>query len=833
MNLKRRPVRGRTVLAFALAMSMLSVSISTVPTDVAGLSASDLETVWRLEVIDEGPGLGNLTTGIGVDPGGGVHVSYGGVDGGSLRCAHRPPDGPWETSTIAEGTGVGEESVLRVDGEGTVHVVYYDPVEKELVHASRNGDGPWDKEPVWQLTIPRANPSMTIDDGGTIHLVFTDQWNGELLYGIKVPGGPWSVEVINRTHPKSFGDTTIAVDAEGMAHVVWVYGSHFVHNASMVDGAWVAGKKAVATGQVTRLEMTIDCSGFRTVITSYEYLVKSLVWSPETGEWYENTPYHAELVHMWREGVMARNSRGLSVVCARSGSVGLSYYRTTDIHNHRYGMVNGSAEATATSIAAGPDGHFHIAYVDLDGSRLMYATDGNLPSAPKELKAMGGEVFVRITWERPDDLGNATEVIYTLYRGSQSVNLVPKLIEQGLTTTTYMDTDVERRRTYSYWVGAVNGAGEGHIAGPVLGVPSRIPTVPVNVTLTSGSDWIKVTWEPPGRTDGRDIVGYRVYWDFGLRWTPSWSASPYYHTPRSEGWNTTLEANVLSFNHTGLTRGYTLSYQVCALHHEGEGELAGPFYATAMEVPDPPTNLTHERTGGNVTLVWHHPEDDGGCMVTAYRIYRGTSEKDMHLIGSVDSPSSWTSWRLPTPTYRDTTRVNNQSHFSDDVRYLYAVSSVNFKGEGSLSEVVEARPLGVPSRPTNVSANLTSEGVRVNWTSPLSTGLSNISSYHVLRWTVGGEPELVGIVDDGSMSFLDNDLQSGTDYYYHVRAENRYGLGYVSETAYVHVPPDFAPEEDGVDDDTGRDRYFAVVVTIWVCVVVLLVLVLIARGRRT
>ncbi len=86
----------------------------------------------------------------------------------------------------------------------------------------------------------------------------------------------------------------------------------------------------------------------------------------------------------------------------------------------------------------------------------------------------------------------------------------------------------------------------------------------------------------------REQTGYKVYRDGNLI-------------------NTITDAAIIAFDDLGLTPG-TYSYTVTATYTHGESVPAGPVTAVVHDYLDPPTNLTAEVDGNDVTLSWENPE---------------------------------------------------------------------------------------------------------------------------------------------------------------------------------------------------------------------------------
>ncbi|MEA3559364.1 MAG: fibronectin type III domain-containing protein [Candidatus Thermoplasmatota archaeon] len=85
-----------------------------------------------------------------------------------------------------------------------------------------------------------------------------------------------------------------------------------------------------------------------------------------------------------------------------------------------------------------------------------------IPSAPLSLNITVESYIIRVSWEPPADDGGSRIWSYTVYRYD------PEQIKTenfGISVTdTYLgqnDVDVERGRTYEYWVVANNDVGEG------------------------------------------------------------------------------------------------------------------------------------------------------------------------------------------------------------------------------------------------------------------------------------------------------------------------------------------------------------------------------------
>jgi hypothetical protein len=201
-------------------------------------------------------------------------------------------------------------------------------------------------------------------------------------------------------------------------------------------------------------------------------------------------------------------------------------------------------------------------------------------------------------------------------------------------------------------------------------------------------------------------------------------------------------------------------------------------------VPDIPKDLTVEEAGGQVTLTWTAPDDDGGWPITEYGIFRGESEDVLEFL--------------------DTTK---EATFTDDAvmkgsTYWYAVFAVNALGTGDNTEAVSifVPDITSPTEPTNIEATEAKGKVIVTWGPPQDDGGSPVTGYVVLR---GTDP--VNMTEVATLgvetSYTDTDVEEETTYYYEVKAVNAVGPGTPSDQATVEVPAESTG--DGDDDDDG------------------------------
>ena len=99
-----------------------------------------------------------------------------------------------------------------------------------------------------------------------------------------------------------------------------------------------------------------------------------------------------------------------------------------------------------------------------------------------------------------------------------------------------------------------------------------------------------------------------------------------------------------------------------------------PAPAMAAEVPGVPTGFMVTSGDSSATLVWSEPADDGGSVITGYRIYYGMAADGLGIVEDVT-----------VLTYTHTGLANGNI-------YYYAVSALNAEGEGEKTEILEVTP---------------------------------------------------------------------------------------------------------------------------------------------
>ena len=283
---------------------------------------------------------------------------------------------------------------------------------------------------------------------------------------------------------------------------------------------------------------------------------------------------------------------------------------------------------------------------------------------PLAFDVTAGDGYVDLSWEEPKDDGGAPITEYNIYRGTSSGELSFYTSVSGIITS-YRDDDITNGVTYYYHLSAVNSAGEGPKTEEKWDTPLGSPSAPQNFQAKAYDGYVDLDWEEPDDDGGSSIISYKIY-----RGTSSGDLEFF----------DDVDETTFNYRDNDVTNGVTYYYQVCARNDVGDGEMCIEVSATPVGIPSAPQHLEAIPGDSTVELEWSAPDDDGGSMITAYRIYRGTTSGSLSFFDDVEGD---------TLSYTDTGLTNGQTYF-------YQVSAVNDVDEGKMSSEMSATPMSEP-----------------------------------------------------------------------------------------------------------------------------------------
>lgn len=147
---------------------------------------------------------------------------------------------------------------------------------------------------------------------------------------------------------------------------------------------------------------------------------------------------------------------------------------------------------------------------------ITLSTPVTTPSAPQNLIATAGELYVSLSWDAPTSDGGTPITQYYVYRGNASGQY--SLI-QFTTDLAFNDTLVTGRELYYYAVTAVNVIGESSFSTEVAATPTGVTIIiqdtdvpsPTNLTAITGDSWVSLSWVAPVVTKGPNINEYNIF----------------------------------------------------------------------------------------------------------------------------------------------------------------------------------------------------------------------------------------------------------------------------------------------------------------------------------
>jgi len=341
---------------------------------------------------------------------------------------------------------------------------------------------------------------------------------------------------------------------------------------------------------------------------------------------------------------------------------------------------------------------------------------------------------------------------------------------------------------FSIVFGAAFNATAALMGGAIQGAPSvPINVEPAIVSTLSGSA-AGLVW-PAIPTDGTnlyvvDTLNYTIHRivigtgeDTIIAGTGTWGSEDGIGTAAS--FNTPFDsvigsvaAGVGKFVDNSASIGTTYFYMVRAT--DGTKESADSNEGSAASIrnlPSSPTNLVASDTpydlGGSITLNWTKSVDDGAGPnnVTGYNLYRySASNGTITLVVSLPAG---------TTTYVDGTTLDTDTYY-----YFIKASDSHCGAESAASTIASGRSFrNLPMPPSGVTASDVQcdngGATSINRTRSVDdgAGLNNVGSYNIYRASsAGGSYVVIGSVLSGISGYRDANAQTGTLYYYMVRA---------------------------------------------------------------
>ncbi len=444
------------------------------------------------------------------------------------------------------------------------------------------------------------------------------------------------------------------------------------------------------------------------------------------------------------------------------------------------------------------------------------ANDEIAPSIPQNLyKISAGTNTISIGWNSSTDTGGSGLYGYEVFRNGAQVGSV--------TTNYFSDSGLQESTSYTYFVRAVDNAGNRSNLSSGLTVTTAgttadtsPPSTPTGLTGTVTSDTsVHLSWNASTDTGGSGLSGYQIFRnDYGSYTTVLKFVS----------------APTQTFDNSGLKPATQYRYRIRAVDGAGnisayssEVTVTTTNSAIDTEPPSIPTGLTGTaESAQDIFLQWNPSTDNKG--VASYEVYQNISGGpfgDSHyLLKTVTAPMVST----------HVTEDKDGNALAPATEYHFSVRAVdtsdnksNFSAAATVTTPDVANDTTPPSPPENLHfAEVRSFHIVITFDAAVdNSGGSGIRQYHIYK-----NSSLVA--DISTTSYEDMDVVENQSYSYYVVAEDFAGnLSDPTDTITTTVPVEdlVAPSTPSglnadisstevtlnwnmsVDDESGVDYY--------------------------
>ncbi|KAK2857886.1 hypothetical protein Q7C36_005805 [Tachysurus vachellii] len=227
-------------------------------------------------------------------------------------------------------------------------------------------------------------------------------------------------------------------------------------------------------------------------------------------------------------------------------------------------------------------------------SKLTVLDKPSNPLGPVELIEASSSC-VEFKWRPPKDDGGSPVIYYNLERQQIGRNTWKK-IGNTAPVPHYKDTDVDHGRKYCYRIRALTAEGTGDVyeTDDIQAGTKAYPGPPSTPKVVSAfKDCINLSWTPPTKTGGTNIVGYNL-------------------EKRKKGSNLWNQVNPLEelikakqYGVKDVVEGTEYEFRVIAINFSGAGEPSSP--SDFVKARDPKNS-----TYSTLSLTWTKPKEQTG-----------------------------------------------------------------------------------------------------------------------------------------------------------------------------------------------------------------------------
>ena len=379
------------------------------------------------------------------------------------------------------------------------------------------------------------------------------------------------------------------------------------------------------------------------------------------------------------------------------------------------------------------------------------------PSPPDEVKislispTSSTLADLTLKWNTPSDNGGVSITGYSitstdLSDPSPTPNEIYTATSDPKTTTILTGLTIGHK--YKFIIYSYNPLKSLTASSPIeviIGVP---PDVVTSVTVGDRSRTsIEISWTAPA-DNGNAITQYNIY------------------NMNNDQRILIYTGSETSFSLEGLTQGDIINVIITAINAIGESDDSSIFKYSIYGLPDPPVNIAIKSfTKSNIVITWSPSMNNGGDLITNYKIYRQIANDPNNIKTNIATVSS------STMIYDDSTVQAGEA-------YTYTLTSVNTLGEGDYSMSISAKAISAPTGMSSITPTLidiSSTEILVSWSSVTDNGGSNSITYSLYYRSNLSNDEFKLAYSGYNTAFKVTSLTPGVYYLFKVVASNEIG----------------------------------------------------------
>ncbi len=738
------------------------------------------ETSWMKGIIDSNSEVSNVVS-AAIDQNGYLHVSYYNTNGQDLMYATNA-DGTWRTEIVDSVGNVGKHNSIGVDASGTVYISYFDDTNQDLKFAA-GSFGSWTVSAIDSIgVVGEYNSLVCVND--SVHIIYFDYTNKTLKHA-ELQDGTWTYEVA----AEEVGPGSALAAFDGKLYAAFISDDNKLYCAVKNGPLWTTEEVDVSSSFAKELDIAV--SDGKAFISYFDTITQNLkvATRASAGTWAATVVDDTTLVRSWSSA--SGDSRGrlhvtyydflnqdLCYAMYESGnwtlsklddSGGVCSAMVTDDNNKQHifyidlvlaktplSYITNSgakwlAESIATdgdvgeqsSIAVDADGFVHIAYYDATNGTLNYASNiGGWSTVVVDNSSANVGQYPSIGL---DEEGT----VHISYYDATNLDLRYATNAGGQWTTDSRDTggDVGRHSSLS-----VDSNGSVDIV--YLSSTSKN----LKYTGNAGGDWVINLVDNSGNVDSKitsavDSNGtvHAVYYRGG-------ELVHAYQT--STGWDHETVDSTDSL-------GEGLSMFI------GENDV---IYITYYN-----TFSSMLKYVNNANGTWGTPESieagGAGGIGSAITVDQNGNER-ISYVDTATGILKYAERRNGVWMYQKVDLAGCGKEISMAMDSLGRAHISYYDPIGQ--DLRYATSITVPSAPLNLTVDVDTGSVTLNWDLPINDGGAPIIHYLIYRGSTAESLTVYAEVDGASDNFVDTGLENGVTWVYKVKAGNSEGYSVYS-----------------------------------------------------